>query len=75
VALTGLVFTLLSGSAARTGHLVQNASLSRSFVGAMVFLAATALAAALLAALHDPSERATALNRVMDSRTTALHRN
>ena len=61
VALTGLVFTLLSGSAVRTGRLVENASLTRGFVGAMVFLAAAALAAALLAALHDPSPRAAAL--------------
>jgi len=57
VALTGLVFTLLSGSAARAGRLRENASLTRGFVGTMVFLAVAALLATLLAALRRPSHR------------------
>ncbi|HLJ66695.1 MAG TPA: MFS transporter [Chloroflexota bacterium] len=52
VALTGLAFTLLSGNAAQVGRLSENASLTRGFVGAMVFLVGVALAAAVLAVLR-----------------------
>ncbi|MDQ2744970.1 MAG: MFS transporter, partial [Chloroflexota bacterium] len=45
VALTGLVFTVLSGGEAHARHLTENASLTRGFVGAMLFLAAAALVA------------------------------
>jgi EmrB/QacA subfamily drug resistance transporter len=57
VALTGAVFTFLSGRAVRVGHLTESASLTRGFVGAMIFLAVAALLAAFLAALRGSFPR------------------
>jgi EmrB/QacA subfamily drug resistance transporter len=52
VALTGLAFTLASGSAARAGQLHGDASLTRGFVAAVLFLAGAALVAGVLSLLR-----------------------
>ncbi|HZU12106.1 MAG TPA: MFS transporter [Chloroflexota bacterium] len=58
VALTGLVFTIVSGLGATGQHLGENLALTRGFASAIAFLAAAALVGALLAALRGSSRRA-----------------
>lgn len=57
VALTGLIFALLSANAGHTGQLTENASLARGFAGAMIFLAMAGLIAALLNVAGNPRRR------------------
>lgn len=55
VALTGLIFTVLSGSAMRAGRVSPTSSLLHGFQGAMIFLALVALLAALISSLRGVS--------------------
>jgi MFS family permease len=57
VALTGLIFTLVSGSAAKVHHLTESSALAHGFTAAVLFLALCALLAAAVSLLRGGKPR------------------